>query len=169
MTIIVRKELEADRGDIFAINQLAFETSDEAKLVDRLRKEASPIISLVAEDDGKVVGHIMFSPATFSGHEDVKIMGLAPMAITPEQQNKGIGSKLVKIGLEQCKEMGVKAVVVLGHPNYYPRFGFKSSVLYGIKSEYDVPDDVFMVMELETDVFKGRAGIVKYHKAFAEL
>lgn len=169
MAVSIRFEEDKDWTEVFAINEAAFGNTAEAVLVDKLRKKASPIISMVAEDGGSIVGHIMFSPAALSGHSDVKLMGLAPMAIIPKHQNKGIGSDLVTEGLKQCRAMGYDAVIVLGHPEYYPRFGFKSAKIFDIISEYDVPDGTFMIVEFETDVLKGKPGTVKYHEVFGEL
>ena len=164
--MLIRTEEPKDRAAVHAVNVSAFETPAEADLVDALRKEAYPIVSLVAEQDGAIVGHIMFSPVTLSGHADLKIMGLAPMAVAPEQQNKGIGSALVRAGLERCKELGFGATVVLGHTWFYPRFGFVPSVRYGIGCEYEVPQDVFMVMELQPGYLREATGIIKFHAAF---
>lgn len=88
------------------------------------------------------------------------------MAVLSQYRNKGIGSKLVIAGLERCRSLGYDAVVVLGHPDYYPTFGFEPSVRYGIKSEYDVPDDVFMIMELVPGSLKNHNGVIKYHEFF---
>src|SRR5207245_7249686 len=110
-----------------ARNVSAFERPAEADLVDALREQAQPLVSLIAEDTGAIAGHIMFSPVSLSDHPALKIMGLAPMAVAPEHQRKGIGSALVRAGLEQCKRLGIGAVVVLANPTYYPRFGFLSA------------------------------------------
>ena len=120
-----------------AVNVSAFESPSEAGLVNVLRAKARPYISLVAESDGEVIGHIMFSPISLAGHPDLKIMGLAPMSVAPEHQRRGIGSALVRAGLEQCRQTGIAAVVVLGHAKYYPRFGFSSASLFGLDSDYD--------------------------------
>ena len=93
-------------------------------------------------------------------------MGLAPMAVASQYQHKGIGSKLIKAGLEQCQALGYDAVIVLGHPDYYPKFGFVPSVKYNIKSEYDVPDEVFMVLELVPGSLKDQQGVITFHEAF---
>ena len=168
--MLIQVEKATDREAIYAINASAFPTQAEAELVDALREQAHPIISLVAEDSGgEVVGHIMFSPVTLDSSPNLKIMGLAPMAVLPQYQRKGIGSALVKAGLKQCNQMGFEAVIVLGHPNYYPRFGFLPSMKFGIKSQYDVPEDVFMAIELIPDALNGKTGIVKYHSAFNNL
>ena len=167
--MLVRVEEEKDRAGVHAVNVAAFETPAEANLVDALRDQAQPVISLVAEDKGAVVGHIMFSPVSLSGHPGLDAMGLAPMAVTPEHQRKGFGSALVRAGLEQCKQIGSVAVVVLGHPEYYPRFGFSPASRFGIDSGYEVPEEVFMAMELQPEALAGKSGRVKYHAAFNNL
>ncbi len=167
--MLIRVEEENDRAAVHAVNVSAFETPTEANLVDALREHARPVASLVAEDDGTVVGHIMFSPVSLSGHPGLKVMGLAPMAVAPEHQRKGIGSALVRAGLEQCKQLGFVAVVVLGHPEYYPRFGFSPASRFGIDCEYDVPEEAFMAMELQREALSEKAGRVKYHAAFSNV
>ena len=167
--LIVREEEKRDWTAVHALNVSAFETPVEADLVDALRQEAHPIVSLVAEDESVIVGHILFSPVILSGFPHLKIMGLAPMAVSPKRQRSGIGSKLVGAGLKKCRELDYGAVVVLGHPDYYPRFGFSPSTRFGIRSEYDVPDDVFMVVELRPGYLHGAQGIIQYHTAFSNL
>ena len=163
----IREEQPSDIEKIWEVNSEAFETEAEANLVNALRSSGCTYISLVAEIETNIVGHILFTPVELSGDDNkIKIMGLAPMAVFSQYQNKGIGSKLVEAGLELCKSRGYDAVVVLGHPNYYPKFGFEPSVKYNIKSEYDVPDDVFMVLELVPGSLKTHAGVIKYHEAF---
>jgi len=164
--MLIRAEERKDRAAVHAVNVSAFDTSDEADLVDALRDQALPLVSLIAEDNGAIVGHIMFSPVSLAGQPSLKIMGLAPMAVAPKHQRKGIGSALVRAGLDQCAQLGFGAVVVLGHPAYYPRFGFSSSARYGIGCEYDVPEEVFMVVELQDGFLRGASGKVKYHAAF---
>jgi putative acetyltransferase len=165
--MLIRAEEQEDRAGVRAVNVSAFETALEANLVEALREDAKPLVSLVADDDGAIVGHIMFSPVSLSGHPALHIMGLAPMAVFPDRQRKGIGSALVRAGLEQCKRLGFGAVVVLGHPAYYPRFGFSPSARFGIRSEYDVPEDVFMAVELQAGFLRGASGTIKYHAAFS--
>jgi putative acetyltransferase len=169
----IRPERLSDHSTVYAINAEAFETDAEAGLVDALRMQASPIVSLVAEigdhDESLIVGHILFSPVALSGHTDFAIMGLAPMAVLPEYQHKGIGSALIYAGIEACKKLDIQALIVLGHPEYYPKFGFISSTRFGIASQYSVPDDVFMAMELEPNSLEGRSGVVSYHSAFDAL
>lgn len=167
--MLIRAEKDNDRDAVHAINESAFETSSEANLVDMLRDQTQPIVSLVAEEAGEVVGNLMFSPVTLEGSPELKMMGLAPMAVSPQLQRKGIGSALVNAGLDQCKQLGITAVVVLGHSEYYPRFGFSLSSKFGIKSEYDVPEEVFMALELQPQALSGKTGTVKYHVAFSNL
>lgn len=165
----VRAERPEDRSAVRAVNLAAFDTATEANLVDALRDQARPIISLVAETDAEVIGHILFSPVTMDGHAELRLMGLAPMAVLPEHQNTGIGTALVHAGLKCCEDLGFGAVVVLGHPSYYPRFGFVPSGRFGIISEYDVPPETFMVLELQTGYLRGINGTVLYHGAFKDV
>ena len=170
MKIRIRPETKKDIAKIRKINAAAFDTEAEADIVDSLRKSSATIISLVAEVDGKLVGHILFSPVSLSGSRSkVKIAGLAPMAVLPEFQNKGIGSELVKQGLNRCVAKGFKAAVVLGHPDFYPRFGFEPAAKFGIKCEFDVPAEAFMIRELQKDGLSGCRGTVQYHRSFRNL
>lgn len=162
----VRAEQEHDWPAVHALNTAAFSTSLEARLVESLRREVKPVISLVAEDASGIIGHILFAPVTLTGHAEVRIMGLAPMAVLPDRQRQGIGAALVRAGLECCREIGFGAVVVVGHPEYYPRFGFLPGARFGIRCEYDVPDEAFMVIELHARYLAGRGGVVKYHVLF---
>lgn len=172
---IVRAESEADVRAVRRINELAFGRPDEAALVDALRLAAHPQVSLVAVDDTEVVGHIFFSPVSIESDESVStttaisVMGLAPMAVLPQYQNQGIGSRLVREGLRECRRLGCQAVVVLGHAEYYPRFGFVPASRKGLRCEYPVPDEVFMVTELVPGVLDGVRGLVKYHPEFGKV
>ena len=165
----VRPENKNDTGMIETVINAAFETSAEANLVTALREHAQPVISLVAEDGGDIIGHIMFSPVVIEGHETLKLMGLAPIAVSPGRQEQGVGTELVNHGLEACKRLGCGAVVVLGHPGYYCRFGFMPGTRFGIKSEYDVPEDVFMVKELRPGYLDGVTGTARYHSVFSSV
>jgi putative acetyltransferase len=155
--MLIRTEEERDRAAVDAVIAAAFERPLEADLVDVLRQQAQAVISLVAENDQIVVGHILVTPVSLTGHADLKIAGLAPLAVAPNHQRKGIGTALVRAGLEQCKQLGFGAVAVLGHPEYYPRFGFSPSSRFGIGCEYDVAEDVFLVMELRPGYLHGAA------------
>jgi putative acetyltransferase len=121
---------------------------------------------LVADDGGKIIGHILFSPVTLSGAPDARIMGLAPMAVLPREQRHGVGTALVREGLSRCEELGYGAIVVVGHRDYYPRFGFKPATMFNLKSEYDVPDDVFMALELTPNYLRNKSGTIRFHSAF---
>ncbi|HEX5705365.1 MAG TPA: N-acetyltransferase [Pyrinomonadaceae bacterium] len=167
--MLIRAEEQRDRAAVHALNVAAFETSAEANLVDALRDRAQPLVSLVADSHGEIVGHIMFSPVSLSGHPALRIMGLAPMAVAPEHQRQGVGSALVRAGLDQCKLLGFGGVVVLGHSTYYPRFGFAPAARFGIGCEYDVPEEVFMIVELKAGYLNGASGQIKYHAAFSDL
>lgn len=161
------------RGLITEAFTREFGRSNEAALVDALRDVANPFISLVAEaeeNNNVIVGHIVFTPVrVVGGDNEWSAMGLAPMAVTPERQGQGIGGALIRAGLERCRALGHDVVVVLGHADYYPRFGFHPAPPLGIRSEYDVPDDAFMVAELEPGALRGRTGTVKYLPPFAEV
>ena len=165
----IRKEISSDREAVYAINLAAFPTDAEAQLVERLRAGAYPIISLVAQESDSLVGHILFSPVTLDSDPTLALMGLAPMAVLPNRQGSGIGSALVAAGLQYCTELGVGAVAVLGHPDFYAKFGFIASAKFGITSEYDVPAEVFMLKELSGDYLKNCTGTIRYHAEFGKL
>lgn len=166
----IRKEKDSDKEQIWQVNAAAFETEAEANLVNALRDSGIPFISFVAEEDEEILGHILFTPVELVGDDSgLRLMGLAPMAVLPKVQKKGIGSQLVRTGIIQCSTQGYDAIVVLGHPEYYPKFGFVPSIEYGIKSEYEVPDEAFMVLELKKSSMKGKKGMIKYHDAFGSV
>ena len=162
----IRIEEAADIQRVHAVNLAAFESATEATLVDALRVQAVDAISLVAEDDDNIVGHIMFSPVRLTGADEIRTMALAPMAVTPARQRAGIGSALVRGGLAECRRQGVEAVFVVGHPSYYPRFGFSLASHFGIACEFEVPDEAFMAVELVAGALREKAGTVFFHQAF---
>lgn len=166
--ITIRHERTEDISAIRDINISAFDTCAEADLVDALRGGDAYELSLVAVQDAQtVVGHILFTSVTIESEgSSFGALGLGPMAVLPSHQRKGIGSLLVETGLEEGLSKGHAAVVVLGHPEYYPRFGFIPSIKYNIKSEFDVPPEVFMVKDLRKGALTGHGGIVKYNSEF---
>ncbi|MBM4113029.1 MAG: N-acetyltransferase [Phycisphaerae bacterium] len=166
MSTRIRAELPSDLAAIRAVNEAAFASPAEADLVDTLRCESTPIVSLVGAENEIVVGHILFTPATLDGQPRLRLMGLGPMAVAPSHQRRGIGSALVRAGIDACAAIGTEAVVVLGHPSFYPRFGFAPSHRFGIGCEFDAPPEVFMVLELAPRALHGVSGTVHYHAAF---
>lgn len=168
--VIIRRESPEQIAAIRHVLEMAFGRPSEADLVDALRENGKIVLSLVAEDAGQVVGQILFSPVTIETERDVmEITGLAPLSVLPQLQNRGIGSLLVREGLEQCRAIGRDCVVVLGHPTYYPRFGFVPASRYGVKCEYNVPDEVFMITGLQEEPTTNCAGIAKYQPEFNQV
>ena len=168
--IIVRAERPEDAAAVRRVNEQAFDSADEANLVDALREGGKVTLSLVAVEDDRVIGHILFSPVVIEcPDKQVEALGLAPMAVLPDFQRRGVGSLLVNRGLAECRASGHNAVVVLGHPRFYPRFGFVPASRFGIKSEYEVADEVFMACELSEGALSDCAGLVKYQPEFNEV
>jgi len=166
--VTVRDELPGDAGTIWHINEKAFGQSGEADLVDLLRSRGKLIASLVAEEEGRIVGHIAFSRVSLDGGgRELSGAGLAPMAVMPEMQKRGIGSALVAEGLEKCGAKGIDYVVVLGHPDYYPRFGFVPAGQYGLRCEFDAPEEAFMVIELRAGSLLDVSGTVRFESEFS--
>jgi putative acetyltransferase len=168
--VLVRDEAPGDAVAIASVNERAFDQPDEARLIEAIRRNGRKSISLVATHADTIVGHILFTPVAFvEGNRGVEAMGLGPMAVLPGWQRRGIGSSLVNAGLERCAAIGCQLVVVVGHPEYYPRFGFEPASAFGLRCEYDVPDDVFMVRVLTPGVSSlamGCAGTVRYLPEF---
>lgn len=165
----IRAEQLEDLKEIRAVNVAAFGRENEATLVDQLRG-INNTFSFVAIESEQIVGHIFFSPVEIIGRysEQLIMLGLAPLAVLPQYQRQGFGSLLIRHSLKKCSDLGYKAVVVLGYPEYYSRFGFISAKDKGLKCEYLVPDDVFMVLELQSGALDGCYGTVKYRSEFQE-
>jgi len=150
--------------------QEAFGRSDEADLIDKLRANGKFELSLVAGLDGQVVGHILFTEVAIEDAEPwPRALGLAPLAVLSEFQRKGVGSALMRRSLERCRDLGHDAIVVLGHPEYYPKFGFLPANRYRLRCEYEVPEDVFMALELRAGALQGIRGLVRYQPEFGEM
>lgn len=163
--IPVRPERPDDAAAIFAVHRAAFPTADEVRLVDALRAAGHASVSLVAEVDQRIVGHIVFSPISVVGNPATKMgVGLAPVAVIPSHQRCGIGSALIREGLAICRQSEYGFVVVLGHPEYYPRFGFRRASDLGLGNEYGA-DEAFMVLELSPGSLP-KGGLVKYGPEF---
>ena len=167
--LIIREESPKDINGIYEINKQAFEDESEAKIVNALREADELSLSLVAQINNQIVGHIAFSEVKIdSGTETYDAIGLAPMAILPEYQRQGYGSELVEKGLKILSERGHEIVVVLGHPDYYPKFGFNTTDQYGIYCEFECPAEAFMIKELKQNSLKGIGGTVKFNPKFSE-
>ncbi|MCM3146028.1 N-acetyltransferase [Brevibacillus sp. MER 51] len=150
-----------------------FSDRKEHELVSRIRKSDAfiPALSLVAIDDEnqKIVGHILLSKINIrNDNQSIESLGLAPVSVLPDYQSKGIGKKLILEALQKAKELGYQSVVVLGHPEYYPKFGFQKASRWGIKAPFEVPDEVFMALELQENALANVSGVVEYSRAFFE-
>lgn len=165
--MIIRKEIAEDISAIHAVNAAAFEREGEADLVDALRRDGLVTLSLVAEIDGEIVGHVLFCPVTVGGVHSVQSLG--PVAVVPSHQKQGVGVALIERALEMLRDDGHEGVIVLGHPEYYPRFGFVPASRFGITCPFPAPDEAFMALELKPDGFAGKHGEVAYPAAFMDV
>lgn len=167
----IRPETPKDYASIYKINHLAFEQENESKLIDKVRLGETfvPELSLVAEKKETVIGHILFSKIQINGTSYYPSLALAPMSVHPDFQKQGVGSQLVTIGLQLAKKLGFEHVVVLGHKDYYPKFGFKKASSFGVHCPFEVPDEVFMGIELVEGSLNGRGGVVEYPPVFMEV
>jgi putative acetyltransferase len=164
----IRLEQPEDIAAIHRVNVGAFGRASEANLVDQLRGGAATF-SFVAIAAEQIVGHVFYSPVTIAGVDDALILGLAPVAVLPDYQRQGIGSGLIRQSLTACARLGGQAVVVLGNPAYYQRFGFMPAKHKGLQCEYPVPDEFFMVLELTQGTLARGRGTVKYRPEFSDL
>ena len=168
----IAPEAPADRSAIRRVNTLAFGQTNEADLVESLGASVRGTISLVACEGPEIIGHIFFSPVTVEtgaggeGAPTWSAVALGPMAVLPARQRQGAGSALVRAGMEECRRRAETVVFVLGHPAFYPRFGFVTATPLGILCEFPVPEGVFMVAELTASALRGRSGLVRYHPLF---
>lgn len=166
MLLEIREELPSDVAVIRALNKRAFEQDQEGNIVDALRSNGAALLSMVATLNGQVVGHIMYSPLVVG---EVTGAALGPMAVLPAHQRQGIGTKLVEAGNRKLKDGGCPFIIVVGHPNYYPRFGFVPANTHGIECEWEVPTDAFMLLVLNQSKVQGVAGLAKYRHEFSSV
>lgn len=169
MKLTIRQENPYDHQAVYLVHQSAFGQDAESRLVEELRNGKAFIqdLSMVALIDKKVVGHILFSKIKIiNGESSHDSITLAPVAVLHEFQNKGIGSQLIRTGLVKVRELGYRSVIVLGHKEFYPRFGFVPASKWEIKSPYEVPDEAFMALELVPGGLDGIHGTVQYDEAF---
>lgn len=161
-------EKPEDIAFIHSVNEQAFGRVSEAKLVDTLRLACTDHLSLVADDNGSIIGHLMFTPVVVTdGKQKTEGMGLAPMAVLPSRQRQGMGTQLVDTGLQILKEKGCPFVIVLGHPEYYPRFGFQAASGCNIKTQWDgVPDEAFMILVMDHEAMQNVSGVATFRDEF---
>lgn len=165
-TLTVRDERPADRLAVRAVNEAAFGSPAEADLIERLRADDDARFGLVAEVEGQIAGHILFSrlPIALDNGDSLLAVALAPLAVMPSRQRQGIGVALVRQGLDKCQEQGIPAVVVLGDPAYYGRFGFSVAAAAALRSPWSGP--YLMAIELEPGGLRGGRGVARYPAAF---
>jgi len=163
-------EQQNDINDIRYVIEKAFGQPQEANIVDNLRKNCEELTSIVALENGKIVGHIVFSPVIIERDgSTVGGMGLAPVAVLPEYQRKGIGTQLVHKGIEQLRRSKCPFIIVLGYPEFYSRFGFEQASQFGIYSQWEgIPDNAFMILWIDTSMKNRVSGIAKYRSEFNE-
>lgn len=171
MTIEIRTERPNDYEQVFQLNVRAFDNRvDESKLIERIRASAGfiPELSLVAEENGRIVGHALFSKAEVTDGADTReVIVLAPIAVEPDRQRSGIGARLIEEGLRRSAALGYDFVFLIGHPRYYPKFGFQPARAHGFElTQYDVPDPVFMVRELTPGKLGQIKGELRYPETF---
>ena len=165
--IEIREERSDDVPAVRDLNRRAFWQDQESNIVDALRANGAALLSLVATLNGQVVGHIMYSPLSIDGKFEGAALG--PMAVLPQCQREGIGTKLIEAGNRKLKDDGCPFIIVVGHADYYPRFGFKPASEHGIKCEWDVPDNVFMLLVIDEAKMAGVAGLAKYMPEFSSV
>ena len=163
--VIIRAEIATDHSMIRQVNQAAFGGAEESDLVESLRREGVVLLSLVAELDRRIVGHILFSRMSIETPAAViAAVALAPLAVLPAYQRQGIGGSLIRDGLDALRGLGERFVIVVGHPAYYPRFGFSTELARALESPF--PPDAFMALQLSPGAFDSIRGRVRYPRAF---
>jgi putative acetyltransferase len=167
---MIREERADDIDAVRAVNLAAFGRAAEGALVDALRANGGVLLSLVATFAERAAGHILYSPVSIiHDGKQTEGAGLGPMAVIPELQRKGIGSRLIRAGNEQLRARGFPFIVVLGHPEYYPRFGFRPANATGVRCPWNAPDNAFMILSLDAAKMKEVAGTGKYRDEFSRV
>ena len=170
MGIAIRVERTEDRAAIRAVHEAAFDRSDEASLVDALRSRGGVLLSLLAVEDGRVVGHVLYSPVSVgSDARRIEGAGLGPVAVLPQCQRRGIGAMLIDEGNRRIERINCPFVVVLGDPAYYTRFGFEPARQHGMTCVWDVPHDAFMVSVLQPVLMERICGVATYRPEFSDV
>ena len=174
--VIIREERQKDFEKINQVVKAAFKNVEQTDhtehlLVERLRKSQAyiPALSLVAQTpQGAIVGHLLLSKAhIINGSQSFEVLALAPLSVAPAFQRNSIGSKLIEVAHQRAKKLGYAAIVLLGHKDYYPRFGYKKASLFGVSFPFNAPDDCCMVAELRKNALRGISGVVCYSQAFS--
>lgn len=174
--VIIREERQKDFEKINQVVKAAFKNVEQTDhtehlLVERLRKSQAYILalSLVAQTpQGEIVGHLLLSKAhIINGSQSFEVLALAPLSVAPAFQRNSIGSKLIEVAHQRAKKLGYAAIVLLGHKDYYPRFGYKKASLFGVSFPFNAPDDCCMVAELRKNALRGISGVVCYSQAFS--
>jgi len=172
MKVVIEAEAEGDYEQITRVHTVAFNGDGEAKLVEKLRNTPKyiPELSLVAKYRNTIIGHVLFYPIEINAHrKKCTSLALAPISVIPSFQNRKVGSRLIKEGLVKAKKLGFKSVIVVGHSEYYPRFGFKKASKYGISPPFDIPDNALFAIELKKDGLKNCNGTIEYPTEYSEL
>lgn len=167
--IMIRREEDSDRQRILEITGQAFEKDQEPELVQRIWESNAfiPELSLVAVDNDVVVGHLIFTPMTIQTEgEDIPGLSLGPVSVVPERQRQGIGDELIRYGLAECQRLGYHIIVLFGHPEYYPRFGFRPAGERGLSVDFEAPPEAFMVYEGISGALDGVTGKVVFSSVF---
>jgi putative acetyltransferase len=167
VAVDIREERPADIPAIREVNRLAFRQGQEGELIDSLRVNGGVLLSLVAISHGQIVGHILYTPIVVGD----RFIGaaLGPIAVHPDYQRQGIGSELIKTGNRQLEDAGCAFIIVVGHAEFYPRFGFRPARPLGITCEWEVPDDVFMVLIIDQSKTAGMSGLAQYRSEFSRV
>lgn len=164
---MIRDERAGDVAAIRDVHDRAFRRAEEGRLVDALRAGGATLLSLVAVAagaDDQIVGHIMYSPASIG---EIQGAGLAPVAVLPEHQRRGVGRALIEAGNQRIRGTGCPFIIVLGHPDYYQRFGFTPASRHGVTCQWNVPDEAFMMLVLDESAMSGQSGVATYRQEFS--